>query len=176
MAAKYTLELFPITDKYANMYTTLFMGCCEVIPDGENAGIDLICVEQQTVNPGGTATLLKLGVKARMIRHWEEYCTDTQTFVKKEAFCNYWLAPRSSIWKSNIRQANSIGVIDKSYRGELMGAVLTNTNDSSIIKPTTRLFQIVAPDMGHISRVIIRCITDIDSTIRGEGCFGSTGR
>jgi len=171
MAAKYTLELFPTTEEYASLYTNHFMNATE--PDGENAGVDLFCVQDQIVEAGAKATLLGLGVKARMIRHWTEYLFGAA--VLKEAPCHFWLASRSSIWKSGIRQANSIGVIDRSYRGELMGAVVCNTDASVSIAANTRLFQILAPDMGHISRVIIKPLSELDSTVRGDGGFGSSG-
>jgi len=173
MAAKYTLELFPTSEQSAAMYTKLFLGASELTPDDSNAGVDLLCVKTQFVNQGATATLLGLGVKARMICHWQEYTLGF--IVEKKKFCHYWLAPRSSIWKSSVRQANSIGVIDKSYRGELMGAVLSNIDGPVSIAENTRLFQVLAPDMGPITQVILKPLSELDSTERGEGGFGSSG-
>jgi dUTPase len=173
MAAKYTLELFPTTEESAAMYTKLFLGASEFTPNDGNAGVDLLCVNDQIVNQGANATLLGLGVKARMVRHWQEYVFGAA--MKKKGYCHYWLAPRSSIWKSGVRQANSIGVIDKSYRGELMGAVLSNVDGPVSITANTRLFQVLAPDMGSITQVILKPLSELDSTERGEGGFGSTG-
>jgi dUTPase len=45
---------------------------------------------------------------------------------------------------------------------------------NSIVTRGDRLFQIVAPDMGWIRNV--RVVTSMNSTERGEGGFGSTGR
>ena len=74
--------------------------------DNENAGVDLLCAKYLLVSPSanGFATLVDQGVKARMIRHSNG---NSET-------CHYWLAPRSSIWKSGLRLANSLGVIDRS--------------------------------------------------------------
>ena len=36
---------------------------------------------------------------------------------------SYMLVPRSSISKTPLRMANSIGIIDAGYRGEIMAAV-----------------------------------------------------
>ena len=83
------------------------------------------------------------------------------------------LMPRSSIYKSGIVMANSIGVIDKSYRGELKAPVWSMTANSQITRGD-RLFQIVAPDMGWIRNV--RIVDSMPSTERGEGGFGSTGK
>jgi dUTPase len=174
MAAEYTLELFPTNEENELLYTKMFVGTRELQPSDENAGVDLYCVKEQRVLPGTIVTLLDLGVKARMIKHWVSYEYGQKT--PHESPCHFWLVPRSSIWKSGVRQANSVGVIDKSYRGTLMGAVLANTNYDITVPVNTRLFQIVAPDMGHISRVIMKPLSELDSTLRGEGGFGSTGK
>jgi dUTPase len=167
MAVEYTLELFP-TEGNWNSYVT-WLGGTDIQRNNDNAGVDLYCVTNQYVQPGKDATLLDLGVKARMIK------TPEQNNMPREN-CHFWLAPRSSIWKSNVRQANSLGVIDRSYRGVLMGAVLTNSLDNATIPAGTRLFQVLAPDMGYISRVRLLPESELDATSRGNGGFGSTGR
>jgi dUTP pyrophosphatase len=69
--------------------------------------------------------------------------------------------------------ANSTGVIDKSYRGELKAPVWSMTANSKVSRGD-RLFQIVAPDMGWIRTVkVVNSMSDSD---RGAGGFGSTGR
>ena len=170
MAVEYTLELFPTTDDIWHSYEG-WLGGTDVHRNNDNAGVDLYCVTNQYVQPGKDATLLDLGVKARM----------TKRFLDRvyEEPCHFWLAPRSSIWKSGVRQANSLGVIDRSYRGVLMGAVLVNPamyEQGYQIEAGTRLFQVLAPDMGYISRVRLRPESDLDATSRGDGGFGSTGR
>jgi len=176
MAVEYTLELFPTNAESEAIYTKLFLGGATLCPDGENAGVDLFCVKEQQVVQGGVATLLDLGVKARMLRRVPLAPAPGRPIEYTETPCHFWLAPRSSIWKSGVRQANSLGVIDRSYRGVLMGAVLTNTAYSVTIPVNTRLFQVLAPDMGDITRVIMKPLSELDSTNRGEGGFGSTGR
>jgi len=69
--------------------------------------------------------------------------------------------------------ANSTGVIDKSYRGELKAPVWSMTANSDIAQGD-RLFQIVAPDMGWIRNV--RIVDSMPETERGAGGFGSTGK
>jgi dUTP pyrophosphatase len=132
------------------------------VPNPDNAGIDLYCAKTQTIEPGNV-TLLDLGVKA-VLRS------------KNGRPVHYWLAPRSSIWKSGVTMANSMGIIDRSYRGVLMGAVLPYKNESVTIEAGTRLFQLVAPDMGTIERIYLHDISEIDTTSRGSGGFGSTGK
>ena len=69
--------------------------------------------------------------------------------------------------------ANSTGVIDKSYRGELKAPVWSMTGNSNVTQGD-RLFQIVAPDMGWIRN--IRIVDSMPNTDRGVGGFGSTGK
>lgn len=176
MAVEYTLELFPTEgnwEKYLNWF-----GGRDISLNSENAGVDLYCVKHQDVLSGVQATLLDLGVKARMTKVWTSYTYGSEKLHNDP--CHFWLAPRSSIWKSGVRQANSIGVIDKSYRGVLMGAVLANKDPTvdcvTINLENARLFQILAPDMGHISRVLLKPLSELDETTRGDGGFGSTGK
>ncbi len=103
----YRLELLPDADA-ADLYKN------ESDRSHENAGFDLF-VSQTCETKAGSVSLVNLGCKARMVKCFPDEMEEDVAF---------WLAPRSSIWKSGVVQANSIGVIDKSYRGNLMGAVL----------------------------------------------------
>jgi len=181
----YRLELLP-SEEGKNYYTR------SITRDNANAGFDLFVVKEEQCE-AGKVSLLDLGCKARMVK-----CSDD-----KEEEVHYWLSPRSSIWKSGVTQANSVGIIDKSYRGPLMGAVLpiykpsgywgqihmgdgpktgsyiwkncdSRDTGSPVIEAGQRLFQIVAPDMGHIKEVKI--VESLNQTERGEGGFGSSGR
>lgn len=160
---KYTLHLYP-TPEGLPYYSPLFTNGV-FTPNQDNAGVDLYCANTQTITPG-SVTLLDLGVKAILEINGG----------KGEERVHYWLAPRSSIWKSGVTMANSMGIIDRSYRGVLMGAVLPYKNESVTIEAGTRLFQLLAPDMGSIDAVYLHDIDTIDSTDRGSGGFGSTGK
>ena len=144
----YTLNILPTTNEAAEYYKTKDLST-------ENAGFDLFVPEEVVFAPG-ERKLVSMRVKASM--------TDVL-----ESTCHYWMPPRSSISKTGLLMLNSIGVIDKGYRGELM-AFLWNTTDAPVtVKKGERLVQIVAPDMGAIQKVIV-------VTVRGDGGFGSTGR
>ena len=69
---------------------------------------------------------------------------------------------------------NSEGIIDRTYRGLIKAPVKNlNVTEPYEIKEGTRLFQIVAPDLGHIREIQI--VESLPETVRGEGGFGSTG-
>ena len=70
--------------------------------------------------------------------------------------------------------ANSVGIIDRTYRGELLGAVRNVTGADVTVSRGERLFQIVAPNMGHIQETV--GWDALDETVRGDGGFGSTGK
>ena len=168
---RYTLELFPTSQENWDRYKEWFQGE-DVAVGPENAGVDLLVCEPFTVEERH-AKLMNLGVKARMIKHWPS-CLYGQP-VQKSEVCNYWLAPRSSIYKTGLIQANSLGIIDRSYRGVLMGAAMCWRGPVTV-DVGQRLYQILAPDMGHISRVRLRPTEELDETVRGTGGFGSTGK
>jgi dUTP pyrophosphatase len=129
----------------------------------DNAGVDLYCKDDVEIQPG-QMILLKLGISAKMM--------EMNDSVENKSF-NYWLLPRSSISKKGLVMANSVGVIDKTYRGELMGAVVNLRGEAVKVARGERLFQIVAPDMGWIVKTVQ--VDELDVTGRGAGGFGSTG-
>lgn len=86
--------------------------------------------------------------------------------------CGYYMYPRSSISKTSMRLANSVGIIDSGYRGHLIAMVDTAPHTS--LKKYERYFQICAP---NLCPIFVKMVDEIDTnTSRGSGGFGSTGR
>ena len=85
----------------------------------------------------------------------------------------YYLFPRSSISKTPLRLANSIGLIDGGYRGELVGMVDNIYPEDYTVKKGERYFQLVAVDSSPIE---FELVDELSDTSRGEGGFGSTGK
>lgn len=162
MPLTYRLEL-QVSEQGAPYYPEI--GTVEYLtPD--NAGYDLKIVE--TVNPTTVATLVRLGVWARMI------CITTIGGKATDEDCHFTLEPRSSIYKTGYIMANGRGIIDKTYRGQLMAPMLSVGSNAQAVEAGTRLFQVIAPDMGYISEVAYVATRAAD-TVRGTGGFGSTG-
>lgn len=82
----------------------------------------------------------------------------------------YYLYARSSICKTGFRLANSVGIIDSGYRGNIMAYFDVIKNDN--VEVYQRLVQICAPDLKPFK---IELVHSLDETERGEGGFGSTG-
>ena len=86
----------------------------------------------------------------------------------------FYMYPRSSISKTPLRLANSVGIIDSGYRGNIKGFFdnMYKTEDW-VAEKHTRLVQICSPTL---SPIIVEIVDSLDDTERGEGGFGSTGR
>ena len=87
----------------------------------------------------------------------------------------YYMYPRSSLSKTKLRLANSVGIIDAGYRGHLISMfdVLENTEFAA----NDRLIQICAPGLVPIFVKVVDTLEELgESTARGDGGFGSTGR
>jgi dUTP pyrophosphatase len=165
--ATYTLSLLPTTAESRPFYSSSARS-------NENAGFDLY-VPQEVVFQPGEKKLVSMQVVATVVRKGEN-CTTCECggCVPGADTVHYWMLPRSSISKTGLLLLNSVGVIDRTYRGELM-AFLWNTKDTPVtVSKGDRLVQIVAPDMGWISQVDV--VAELDSTARGAGGFGSTGQ
>jgi dUTP pyrophosphatase len=94
--------------------------------------------------------------------------------------------PRSSLSKTKLRLANSVGIIDSGYRGNLIGMFDVVNIDKEIqnkdmdadyyAKVNDRLLQICAPGLIPIYVEIVDGVYELGSeTERGSGGFGSTG-
>ena len=84
------------------------------------------------------------------------------------------MLPRSSVGvKRKLTLANTAGVIDESFRGEIMMAFKNNGDVYQTIEPGERLAQLIL--LPYFTYNIVE--TDsLSSTERGEGGFGSTGK
>lgn len=80
------------------------------------------------------------------------------------------LYPRSSIYKKGLNLANSIGVIDNSYRGEII-AIFNKLDKYVPIDIGERIGQLI-PRQYKVAKFVE--VEELDETQRGEGGFGST--
>ena len=126
----------------------------------QDSGFDLFCPADVKCEGRSIMNKIGLGVACAMEKDGKP--------------CAYYMYPRSSISKTGLRLANSVGIIDSGYRGELT-AVVDNVYESVwSISKGDRLFQICTPDLSPFSRVEL--VDELDETARGAGGFGSTGK
>jgi dUTP pyrophosphatase len=87
----------------------------------------------------------------------------------------FWLAPRSSISRTQFRLANSLGLIDATYRGTIKAAFNRIQNNGPLPEYGQRLCQLAVADLTPWSRIVIVDELPGPDTARGAGGFGSTG-
>ena len=75
--------------------------------------------------------------------------------------------------KHGIGLLNSVGVIDSDYRGEICVGVINQLKEAYTINPDERIAQLVIMPVSLITPVEA---DELDSTERGAGGFGSTGK
>lgn len=146
-----------------------------------DSGIDLFV---HSVEDKGDQVVIDFGIQCEMVREKTIVNLFGERFKKVQTKnVSYMLFPRSSIVKTPFRMANSIGLIDAAYRGNIKAIVDNNTKMSATdtqqqpsVLPQVgeRLFQLVAPNLSSISKIEV--VESLSQTSRGEGGFGSTGK
>lgn len=124
-----------------------------------DAGIDLIVPSDVEVNS------FKVGTVDHLIQ--------CEMLNEENKNVSYYLYPRSSISKTDFMLANSVGIIDAGYRGNIMAKIRNMSTNTSSVKANDKLFQICSPDLKPIKIVIVNELTE---TSRGDGGFGSTNK
>ncbi len=131
-----------------------------------DSGIDLVCPRNVVIHAGET-TKIPLGISCEVVDSSRPH--------------GYYLYPRSSIIKTPMRLANSVGIIDFGYRGEITAVVDYHMNQYAnistnefVIEPGTRYFQLCSPDLSPIEIELATDGEELTATARGEGGFGST--
>ena len=119
-----------------------------------SAGYDLSSTERVTIEPGKCA-MISTGVRVALP------CGSVGLIFE-----------RSSLHRYGLSLANKVGVIDSDYRG-VISLLLENISDESVdISVGDRLAQMLVMP---VKQTLIREVTSLDETKRGDGGFGSTG-
>lgn len=148
------LRILPDNDRVKNLYsehTTFHEG---------DSGLDVYFPEDVNLE-GLSTTIVSLDIRCE--------ATDEEG----DKHLSYYLYPRSSISRTPLRMANSVGIIDAGYRGPLKVAIDNTGRDTYSIKRGDRLFQVCAPDLSPIHMAVVDSLSE---TTRGSGGFGSTGQ
>ena len=121
---------------------------------GSDSGFDLYVPADITVAPGETATI------------------DHRIVCEPQFTGGYYLYPRSSISKTPLRLANSVGIIDNGYRGSIMAKVDNRGTEPFTVRRGERLFQLCHPSLQPLTVRLVEAVNM--ATERGAGGFGST--
>ncbi|GFE53776.1 deoxyuridine 5 -triphosphate nucleotidohydrolase [Babesia ovis] len=134
------IKILPLTEETVTRYTnhkTYYPGDC---------GLDLFCPETVTIEPHKTQDV-NLGIKiaAYRLRDKNDRSPENMKSV------GWLLAPRSSISRTPLRLANSIGIIDAAYRGEIRIALDNISDEPYTIQKGDRLVQAISYDGEEIT-------------------------
>jgi len=86
---------------------------------------------------------------------------------------SYYLYPRSSLSKTPLRLANSVGIIDAGYRGPIICALDNISNLEYELKRGVRLVQICSPTLEPITYTMKH---ELSHSSRETAGYGSTGQ
>lgn len=86
----------------------------------------------------------------------------------------FYLYPRSSFSKTSLRLKNGVGIVDHNFRGKLAASVENLSQTETFEgKKGERYFQLCHPSLIAMK---VNLVDSINTTTRGEGGFGSTGK
>ena len=121
------------------------------------AGIDLACAEHEVELLPGTWDKIDTGLRVAIPQGFEGQ-----------------VRPRSGLaHKHGITVLNAPGTIDADYRGNIAVILINHSKMPYTFKRGDRIAQLViAP--ATIAKILV--VEEMESTTRGEGGFGSTGR
>ena len=126
-----------------------------------------------------TALSAGLDLKANItepvtLKPLERVLVPTGLFIALPEGTEAQVRPRSGLAaKHGITVLNSPGTIDADYRGEIKVILVNLSNEPFVINPGERIAQMVVARFERAQWVEVQ---KLDSTERGEGGFGSTGR
>lgn len=98
----------------------------------------------------------------------------TGLFIELPAGFEAQVRPRSGLAiNQGITCLNTPGTIDSDYRGEIKVILVNLSNDTQTIQNSDRIAQII---FQKVERALLIEANEIESTARGEGGFGHTGK
>tara|TARA_Y100000389_G_scaffold150259_1_gene149806 strand:- start:5039 stop:5515 length:477 start_codon:yes stop_codon:yes gene_type:complete len=131
-----------------------------------DSGLDLFFHEDKLIKSGKTL-FIDFGIKCEMEQVSTSWDSDSEPLPN----LSYYLYPRSSISKTPLRMANSVGIIDAGYRGNIIAAVDNTSSEDYLIKAGQRLFQICSATLQPFDLIVVE---ELSLSDRGTGGFGST--
>ena len=124
-----------------------------------DAGLDLYCPDDLLIEPRDTK-FINLRIQCEALSD------------NNDRNISYYLHCRSSIAKTPLRLANSVGIIDAGYRGDIIASVDNRSSEPYQIQKGQRLFQIVGR---YLEPIELELVDELSNSERGNRGFGSTG-
>lgn len=125
----------------------------------KSAGADLCaCIDEAVTIAPHSRALIPSGIAIEM---------------QSEGFAAFIFARSGLASKKGVCLANSVGVVDSDYRGEIKVALLNTSDTDYTVEPFERIAQLVIMPVEAAQFIESDKLSD---TERGEGGFGSTGK
>ncbi len=121
------------------------------------AGADLYSAEDETIIQPHSTVFIGTGIAMEIPEGYMGLI-----FARSGLSCKRHLAP-----------ANKVGVVDSDYRGEIKVALHNHSDEPQKIDAGERVAQLVITPFFAVN---FEEADTLDSTVRGEGGFGSTGK
>ena len=125
--------------------------------------------------PGAAGMDLKANIdEPFVLKPFERQIVPTGLFIALPDGYSADVQPRSGlVAKHGVSVANSPGLCDPDYRGEIKVILINLSNENFVVNPGERIAQLV---IRRFERIEWDEVASLDETERGEGGFGSTGR
>ena len=108
------------------------------------------------------------------LKPFERQLIPTGLFIELPENFEIQIRPRSGLaLKQGITCLNTPGTIDSDYRGEIKVLLINLSNENQTIQNNDRIAQMV---LAKTEKAKFTLVEKIDSTKRGEGGFGHTGK
>lgn len=163
---KYLLHMYvspDVAEWYQDKCVAHNAKATEAYPD---AGFDLACPTETLV----TGRLL-YGYQVETAMYKSDTDIDLDSVSLNDLTPSaFYLYPRSSISSTPLRLANSVGIIDSGYRGEIKACF--DCGEPYTLKKYQRVVQVCTPTL---EPMFVQVVNSLSSTARGGGGFGSTG-
>jgi dUTP pyrophosphatase len=151
----------------------------EVLESTGNSGYDLYVKDDTVIKStlfqtDKLYTQISSNIQCEMLKIYDEITIENNNIINiKKNIINsgFLLLSRSSLSNLGLSMPHSVGLIDSSYRGEILGRVFSFNKENTMVKKNDRLFQIVAPDLSEFK---VKIVDELSTTARGSGGFGST--
>jgi dUTP pyrophosphatase len=135
----------------------------------------------------GTEGSAAFDIEAKEYINWDSYQDYHTAIVKTGLYTKFdskyvlKIYPRSGLgFKYQMGLANTVGIIDSDYRGEIMVKLVVPTTVPKELLPKDVGSRIAQAVLEEIPRVYFKSLTkeefnNLENTERGDGGFGSTG-
>lgn len=176
-----------LSDKKRDLIKTIFEGAMDVIADlVEGGGREFIPVKVTKLSPD--AILPKyahatdagadiFALEETVIKAGETKLVKTGIAIAVPAGYMVNICPRSGLsLKTGLRVANSWGIVDSDYRGEVCVIISNTGNEDYTINEGDKIAQMLINPTPRIKWQEVPTVEDLGETSRGNGGFGSTGK